>query len=654
MFEPSTLVLHVEDEPGMAELVRETLAEDGWHVQSAATGRLGLEALSTGAPQLLLLDYVLPDMLGTEFLDQLGDLGLKPPPFIVTTGLGSEQVAVQMMKRGAADYLVKDGRFLGQLGSAARRVWREAETAKRLAQTELQLSFLAQHSSDLLAITDQAGIPWCQTPAAERITGYSLADLHRPLLDLVHVDDREDAWAWWSEVTSSPRATAHASFRLQRRDGSLVWVEVVAQNHLGDPALHGVIINVRDITARVLAERERMEFERQLLRAQKLESLGVLAAGIAHDFNNLLAAIMGNLDLALCDLPTGTEARESVDLAVKASQRASDLTKQILSYSGHGTFACQPLDLSGLVRENSELFAVSVGRNIQLVTETDPHLPQLRGNQAQLQQVVMNLLTNASEAIGACAGTISLETSQCLLTDADLSRSVIAARPPPGRFVCLKVHDTGCGMSESVLSQLFDPFFSTKRTGRGLGMAAVRGIVQSHGGALFVESVEGAGTTVRVALPPDESLTVPQASATQPTATGVLGARVLVVDDDPAVRATALRILHRLGCEALEASDGREALELVAGAPRLDAILMDLTMPNLGGLEAMALLRKDPSCPPIILCSGYGEKVITTDASLAGAAAVLEKPYRLTDLSQALEKAMGRRVSEATTDRTPG
>src|SRR5512133_972792 len=404
------LVLHVEDEPGMIELVREALAADGWELRAAATGARGLELLATESIQILLLDYALPDMLGTQFLERANEGVKQLPPFVVTTGVGSESIAVEMMKRGAADYLTKDSRFLGQIASVVRRVAHESDLAQRLEKTELQLRFLVQHLPDILTIASRDGFPRYLSAAAQTVTGYSAEELPEDLRTLVHAEDATLVQSWWSEVIASPEATARATFRLIRKDGFIVWLEAVAQNQLDNPALQGVIINARDITGRKRAEQERLQMQSQLLHSQKLESLGVLAGGIAHDFNNLLAVILGNLDLAVTCLPESSDAQEPVVAALKAAQHASHLTRQMLAYSGRGTFAAESVNLSTLVQENLQIFSISVSRNVVLTTNIAANIAPVLGSPGQLQQVVMNLLTNASEANGDSPGRITLST----------------------------------------------------------------------------------------------------------------------------------------------------------------------------------------------------------------------------------------------------
>ncbi len=642
MIESKGSVLHVEDDSGFSEPVRQRLSEDGWEVWSAPTGARGLDTILAASPTLLLLDYALPDMLGSQFLDRLASRRRTPPPFIVTTGMGNEQVAVEMLKRGAADCLVKDSGFLAQLVPAVRRVAHEARLACLLAQSELQLHFLAQHSADILAVTDQQGALRCVSPSAEAIVGFAPAELNHPFFELIHPDDVDEARAWWAAITATPEAAAQVTFRVIDKSGSTVWLEALGKNYLDHPALHGVIMNIRDVTARKAAEDERLEMQRQLLHSQKLESLGILAGGVAHDFNNLLAVIIGNLDLATVMLPQEGNLGEVVDSALRAAQRAAVLTRQMLAYSGRATFAMESVDLGALVRENSHLFQVSMSRHVECHMHLEPALPTVLASPGQIQQVVMNLLTNASEAIGDGPGRIHLTVDSVQLASSDLERSLLAERPSPGRFLRLSVQDDGCGMSQAVLDHIFDPFFTTKRTGRGLGMAAVLGIVRGHGGTMFVRSVEGQGTTVEICFPWRDggSSMPPPAAAVASSQSKELRKVILVVDDDPAVRAVAVRQLHRLGATTVEAADGKEALVVVAKTPHIDAILMDLTMPNLGGMAATARLMRRAHCPPIVLCSGYGSETLASNANAVGAAGFLEKPFRLDELRRVLDTVL--------------
>ncbi len=258
---------------------------------------------------------------------------------------------------------------------------------------------------------------------------------------------------------------------------------------------------VLDITDRKRAEEERLEMERKLLHTQKLESLGILAGGIAHDFNNLLMTIMGNLDLALLKLSPLSPVRENIEHALQAAQRSADLTGQMLAYSGKGMFIVRKMNLSELVEEIAHLLKTSITKSATLRLNLQRNIPDIDADPGQVQQIIMNLITNASEAIGESTGVVTLSTYVQDCDEAYLRNSRLDEKPLPGRFVCLEVSDTGSGMDTNTMQLLFDPFFTTKAMGRGLGMSAMLGIMRGHRGAILVDSVLGQGTTIRVLFP---------------------------------------------------------------------------------------------------------------------------------------------------------
>jgi two-component system cell cycle sensor histidine kinase/response regulator CckA len=403
---------------------------------------------------------------------------------------------------------------------------------------------------------------------------------------------------------------------------------------------------LREIIERT--ERERQRLEQQLRHVQKLESLGVMAGGIAHDFNNVLAVV-----LALRSLSPGHPARPLVDEILKAAQRAAELTRQMLAYSGKGHFVLQRIDLSSLVRGMHHMLRVSVSKKACLEEDLAQDLPPVLADATQLRQVLMNLLVNASEALEERAGTIRLSTSAQFF-DGTGPRSHLVPEPlPGGRYAALTVCDTGCGMDPVILGRLFDPFFSTKFTGRGLGLAAVLGIVRGHHGAIQVESHSGQGTTFRVLLPADESAPAEdEASSAEGASTWRGAGLILLADDEVSVRAVAREMLERLGFRVLEVADGQAAVDHFARlADEIACVLLDLTMPRLGGLEALAAIRDLRPEVPALLSSGYTEQELGTQRGQLRCVFV-QKPYTLELLQAALERALEPDVP--TRGRSPG
>jgi signal transduction histidine kinase/CheY-like chemotaxis protein len=432
-----------------------------------------------------------------------------------------------------------------------------------------------------------------------------------------------------------------------RRDGSTLLTEStsVPVTLNGEPA---ILIIAQDITARKQAEAERLAMERRLLHAQKLESLGVLAGGIAHDFNNLLLAVLGNLDVAFQDLAPASPARASIESAVQACRRAVDLTRQMLAYSGKGHFVLTHLDLSHLVRENAFLFRASISRTVTMNMALASGLPPIQADPGQLQQVVMNLITNASEAIEGEVGVVTLATGVQDCGTQYLRRSRLDEKPPPGRFVYLEVSDTGCGMDAETQDRIFDPFFTTKFTGRGLGMAAVMGIVRGHGGAIMVDSQLGVGSTIRVLFPSagtgDATPAAPsreEAAALPPDPEPMRSGTILVVDDEPHVRQVCRRILERLGFQVVTAVDGQQALDLFGEQPDLFlCVLLDLTMPGMDGVATFRQLKRLQPDVKVILFSGYDESEAIRLFTGEGLAGFIQKPFGVQELQSRLESIL--------------
>ena len=395
----------------------------------------------------------------------------------------------------------------------------------------------------------------------------------------------------------------------RRRSGASVHVETIVQelrDAQGHPA--GRIVIVHDIHALKLAERERRQFEQHLQQVQKLESLGVLAGGIAHDFNNLLVGMLGHAGLALSEIPQNSPLRDRIQQIETCALRAAELTNQMLAYSGKGRFVVEPTDLTLVVREMSNLLETAISKGAKLDLQLADPLPAMLADRTQIRQVVMNLITNASDAIGAGVGTIAVTTGTMVATREYLAQAYTSGSIEAGEYVFLEVRDTGCGMDAETQQRIFDPFFTTKFSGRGLGLAAVLGIVRGHRGVVRIQSAPGTGTTFRILFPASRGVVA--RPAVKP---GLVGARkqarVLVVDDEPSVRAIAREALSRAGFTVLLAEDGPDAVARVKDDQRsIDAVLMDMTMPGMNGVEAMRAMRELVPGLPVVLTSGYSEQ----------------------------------------------
>jgi signal transduction histidine kinase/HAMP domain-containing protein len=408
-----------------------------------------------------------------------------------------------------------------------------------------------------------------------------------------------------------------------------IWLEVHAY-----PAKDGLAVFGRDVT-------ERRRFNERLQQTQKLESLGVLAGGIAHDFNNLLTGIMGNASIALDDLPPGSPVRSNLDAVVSASERAAALTRQLLAYAGKGRFVIEQLNLSDLAREITNLLQTSIPKTAQLRLDLQVKLPSIEGDAAQIQQLIMNLLINAAEAVEeGKTETVLITTRIEPVSQSYIDQMVAPNGIAPGKYVTLEVRDAGCGMDAVTLSRIFDPFFTTKFTGRGLGLAAVLGIVRGHMGALHVDTAPGKGSTFKVLFPASEGK--PARLEPSKVETNLEGhGTILVIDDEEAVRQTAKSALESYGYRVLVAANGKEGVNLFHELrDAIDAVLLDVTMPVMSGEEALVSLKGIREDIPVVLSSGFNEDDATRRFTGKGLAGFVQKPYTAARLAEKMKMVL--------------
>ncbi|MBP7866589.1 MAG: PAS domain S-box protein [Acidobacteria bacterium] len=400
----------------------------------------------------------------------------------------------------------------------------------------------------------------------------------------------------------------------------------------------------RDTSERKKAEDEQRKLEDQVRHAQKMESLGVLAGGIAHDFNNLLTGILGNAELALLELGGEEPARDYLVQIEKITRHASELTRQMLAYSGKGHFVVHSLNLTTLVQDMANLLAVSIPKKCNLHYGFAGDIPPIEADAAQLRQVVMNLILNAADAIGDQVGVIVVSTGRMFCDRSWLEACQFYAAAEPGEYAFLEVSDTGCGMDEETLQRIFDPFFTTKFTGRGLGLAAVLGIMRGHKGAIRIRTVHGEGTRFTVLFPAGRPARPEGAAEAEPAALRApRSGRVLLVDDEDSIREFAARMLAAQGFEVVCASNGLEALKTFREGPdRFSLVLLDLTMPLMGGEETLREIRQTRTDVPVILFSGYSVQEASERLSQLGADGFLQKPFILRELLAAIDHATGR------------
>jgi two-component system, cell cycle sensor histidine kinase and response regulator CckA len=442
---------------------------------------------------------------------------------------------------------------------------------------------------------------------------------------------------------------SHAVHRLRHADGSWRWFDNTGRAYFTARGKLRFVSIGRDITEARLAEAERSRLEAHMQEVQRLESLGVLAGGIAHDFNNLLAVIMGNAALLDAGAGSDDEKRGRVRRIRAAAKHAESLTDQMLAYAGKAVAELVPLDLSALVEETKDLVLASISKRCELDLELDPALPAVTGDPTQLRQVLLNLVTNASEAFGSGHGRVRVRTG-CALADAPtLAGAFGAAERRPGRWVFLEVSDDGPGIAEEVRGRIFEPFFSTRGVGRGLGLAAVLGIASAHQGVVKLESVPGQGSTFRMLVPPSDTAGVPaeakpgipsgEAAAIAPRGRARPAGLVLVVDDDEGVREVAEALLAEAGFRVETVASGSVALARVREGG-VGAVLLDLVMPDLSGAEVLRLLAAEYPELPVVLASGYKRELAAERLGRETAFAFVQKPYDPEALCAALGEAL--------------
>ena len=423
------------------------------------------------------------------------------------------------------------------------------------------------------------------------------------------------------------------------REGQERWIKITGD---ATPSMQPVKGVIQDVTEQRLREAQRQQALLQIQEAQKLESLGLLAGGVAHDFNNLLSGILGNADLARLDVANTNMVRERLDDIIRASQNAADLTRQLLAYSGKGRFIIQAVDLSEVVQEMTQLLEVSAtGRaNIQYNLKSD--LPGVNGDETQIKQVIMNLIMNAVEAVDAKTGRVTITTGTQFCDQGYLDQHWAKFDITPGEFVFVEVSDNGTGMTSETKARLFEPFYTTKFTGRGLGMSAVHGIVNGHGGAVILYSEPGKGTSLKILLPVSEQPFIVRPHLASPEHQDGHHQLVLVIDDDEEVRSTIKRVLEHYGYDVTTAQDGETGLSLFSEhVDNTRLVLIDLTMPGIGGVEVFRRLRHIKRSVPAILMSGYNEQDATQQFVGKGLAGFLHKPFLIDDLMGKIEEVLG-------------
>lgn len=536
------------------------------------------------------------------------------------------------------------GEIIGLVG-IARDITLRRNAEQKLAEEQQLLRTLIDAIPDPIFFKDRDGRHLELNKAAETFFGCSREELigktvfewpmPRELAEQYAADDRNVIEA------GNPLLDREEPFESPSgRRGWLLTSKYPLRDGAGE--IYGLVGIARDITEARRIEEERQAFERKLQETQKLESLGVLAGGIAHDFNNLLTGVLGNASLARMDSPADSPIQAFLQQIEVAATRAAELCRQMLAYSGKGHFVVQRLDLNAVLHETANLLHVSISKKAALRFQLAASVPPVLADVTQIRQIIMNLVINASEAIGEQGGEIRVSTGVTRAGGTFFAGTHLAPELPEGEYAWIEVRDDGSGMTPEVQARIFDPFFTTKFTGRGLGLAAVLGIVRGHGGAIKVESDAGRGTAFRVWLPAVEGA---QAIAPEPASPAPAGWRgsgtILVIDDEETVRFATARMLGALGFNVLLASDGRLGADKFAETcDSIRLVLLDLTMPHVDGEQALRMIHQIDPAARVLVMSGFNEQEVLSRFAGQEVAGFIQKPFRMADLREKVRAAL--------------
>ncbi|MDM8521871.1 response regulator [Desulfococcaceae bacterium HSG8] len=646
----SVSILYMEDDLGLARLVQKRMRRAGYSVDIAGDGKIGLEMYQTGQYDVIAVDQKMPGYSGLEVIRILASRG-PLPPIIMITGKGSELVAVEAMKIGAGDYLVKDvdckyfetlPGIIERLLERQRLIKEKKAVENALRESEEKYRLLIENQTDLIVKFDPEGRLLYVSPSYCKTFGKTQEELvGKTFMPLIHEDDRENV-AKAIDNVYKPSFTAYVEEQAMTKDGWRwqAWLNTAVLDDEGQVV--EIVAVGRDITKRRQAEEEKEKLEAKNRQLQKAESLARMTGAIAHNFNNQLFTVMGNLEMAMDDLPRDAASTGKLEEALQATLRAADMSGLMLTLLGQTTVKLEIADLADICRESLPELRSAMSKGIKLETDFPIPGPAVKVNTARMQQVLIHLATNAWEAADKGRGSVRLSVGTVSSADIpDSGRFPPDWQPQGNAHACLEVADKGCGIKPEDIENIFDPFFTDKFTGRGLGLAVVLGIVKALNGGVTVESELKRGSVFRVFLPLSEQ-NIPRpkdiTAQTPPIKSGV----VLLVDDQDGVRIVAEAMLTRIGFEVLAAGNGAEAVEIFREKQaNISVVISDLSMPIMNGWETLAAIRRICADIPMILASGYDEARVMNEKPGERVQFFLQKPYGMKTLKDALAKALG-------------
>ena len=635
----SITLLLLEDDDNDARLVRtllEAIPTTDYEVWRVRDHRQAEQLLVSGGADVALLAERLGVRRGVQLLQQARARGSTVPVIFLSDRI-DRQVDLDAMRAGADDCMAKATLRRSGLERAIRYAWERGRLERSLVESDETLRLLQEAAPEAIVLVDPRGRVATWNPAATRLFGYRESqalgrNIHELLAPAPLRGSAHDALRVFRQTGEGRMVGRVVEVEAQRADGTTFPAELTVSATRRRTGWWAVG-TVRSLVVRRAAEQERERLLAQVEKAQRLESLVVMAGGIAHDFNNLLTVVLGNLSLALDEASLGSEPRAALVDARAATRGAADLAHQMLAFSGRVKVFSESVDLGRLVADMEPLLRATVPRNLRLQVVAGVAAP-VRVDVRQVRQVVLNLVTNAQQALRDGDGTVTLTVGE---GGPEPDCEVLGEVPSPS--VWLQVSDDGPGMDANTAARAFEPFFTTGFTGRGLGLPVVLGVVRSHRGAVGLRTELGAGTVVRVFLPQAEPVPHPEPQPVPPPPV-VRPRRVLVVDDEGVVRRTVRRILERRGLQVDEVGDGLAAVERFSADPaRYDLVLLDLTMPGMDGAEVLVALREVRPDVPVLLASGYAEEEARERIGDTPAG-FIQKPFSIDELAAAVLEAL--------------
>ncbi len=635
-------VFILEDDADLAFLIQKNLERSGYKVSVCTDGSKALSAVVDASPDLILLDYQLGKTNGEKILEQLRQAGISLP-FIIITGCGDERTAVEMMKLGARDYLIKDAHFIDMLPSVVRKVSEALETEKALEETRAALRKSEERFKLAIEAANEGLYDWdipsnsvylspklCTQleygPCAER----PAADAWEPF---VHPDDRSKVSALKTALAAGEKDAYQMEFRLKTSSGDWKWImsrgKVVERD--GQGSVRRVVGAHTDITYR-----KKLEF--QLRQAHKMEAAATLAGGVAHEFNNILGIIIGNTELAIDDIPEWNPARRNLDEVIKASLRAKDVVRGLLSFRRKSEGRRKPIKIGPIIEDVLKLIKTSTSDAIDFRKNIPENTGEILAEPSEIHQALVNLCANAVFAMRENGGILEVSVRTLELDETDVSQYTDIF---PGRYLSISVSDTGHGIPSEIKGRILEPYFTTREVGEGVGMglAVVHGVVKSHNGAVSIYSEPGKTTTFKILFPlisnPDKN--------ESPVSESIPGGAesLLLVDDEAGLLELGKSMLERLGYRVTVQSNPVQALALFKSRPHtFDLVVTDMTMPGMTGAELAREIKATRPEIPVILCTGFSEQIDSQKARALGISKYIEKPLNMREFAVSVRNAL--------------